>query len=117
LSIGSADEVGLHVVDSSLRIHQVLIVFTFDLDHPHHDAVDHVDRLTFLVAFTHIIIVACITFYRLILKIISIDCLFVVSDVAASPLLVELLFWVESYRDLEFFDYLHHFLLVHVFTF
>ena len=43
LSICSANEVRLHIVNTALRIHQVLIVFTFYLDHTHDNAVDHVD--------------------------------------------------------------------------
>jgi len=43
LSVGSSDEVGLHVVDAPLWVHQVLVVFTLDLNHPHNDSVDHVD--------------------------------------------------------------------------
>ena len=43
LRIGRANEVGLHVVDAPLRIHQVLVVLALDLDHAHHHTVDHVD--------------------------------------------------------------------------
>jgi hypothetical protein len=47
LCVSSADEVCLHVIDASLRIHQVLLVFALDLDHPHNYAINHIHRLTF----------------------------------------------------------------------
>ena len=47
LRVGGADEVGLHVVNSTTWIHQVLIIFPLDLNNLHHDSIDHVDRLTF----------------------------------------------------------------------
>ena len=45
LGISRAYEVCLHVVDSALRVHQVLLVLTFNLDHSHHNSVNHVDGL------------------------------------------------------------------------
>lgn len=41
--IGSANEVSLHVVDVTLRVHQILLVFPFDLDAAHHYVVLYVD--------------------------------------------------------------------------
>ena len=49
LSVGSADEVRLHVINAALRVHQVLIVLSFDLDHAHYNAVNHVHRLSLIV--------------------------------------------------------------------
>ena len=43
LGISRAYEVGLHVIDSALRVHQVLLVFPFNLDHSHNNAVNHVN--------------------------------------------------------------------------
>ena len=48
LSVCGTDEVGLHVVNSALRVHQVLVVLSFDLNHAHDNAIDHVDGLTFI---------------------------------------------------------------------
>ena len=42
-------ELGLHVVDFSLRVHQVLLLFALNLDHSHDDAVYHVHRLSFTI--------------------------------------------------------------------
>jgi hypothetical protein len=42
LGISRANEVCLHVINPALWIHQVLLVFTFDLNHPHHDTINHV---------------------------------------------------------------------------
>ena len=49
LSVCSANEVCLHIVNAALWIHQVLIVLTLYLDHAHDHAVDHVDRLAFVL--------------------------------------------------------------------
>lgn len=49
LCVRCADEVRLHVVDAALGVHEVLVILALDLDHAHHDAVDHVDRLAFVV--------------------------------------------------------------------
>ena len=43
LGVCSADKVRLHIIYTALRIHQVLIVLAFYLDHAHDHAVDHVD--------------------------------------------------------------------------
>ena len=43
------DKVGLHVVDATLGVHQVLILFTLDLDHAHDHPIDHVDGLALVV--------------------------------------------------------------------
>ena len=48
LSVCSADKVRLHIINTALRIHQVLIVLAFYLDHAHDHAVDHVDRFSFV---------------------------------------------------------------------
>ena len=49
LRVCGANEVCLHVIDTALWIHQVLIVLALDLDHAHDHAVDHVDRLAFVL--------------------------------------------------------------------
>ena len=66
LCVCSADEVGLHVINATLWVHQVLVVFSFDLNHAHDHTVDHVDRLT-LVFFTFSISISFISaiFYTL----------------------------------------------------
>lgn len=52
LGVGGADEVGLHVVDPALGIHEVLILLALNLDHAHDDAINHVNRLAlFVLAF------------------------------------------------------------------
>jgi hypothetical protein len=43
LGISRAYEVGLHVIDSALRVHQVLLIFPFNLNHSHDNAVNHVN--------------------------------------------------------------------------
>ena len=48
LRIGGANEVGLHIVDAPLWVHQVLVVLAFDLDHSHDDTIDHVNGLAFV---------------------------------------------------------------------
>ena len=48
LGVCSADKVRLHIIYTALRIHQVLIVLAFYLDHAHDHAVDHVDRFSFV---------------------------------------------------------------------
>ena len=49
LRICGADKRRLHVVNAALWVHQVLVIFPLDLDHPHHYSVDHVDRLAFII--------------------------------------------------------------------
>ena len=49
LSVCSANEVCLHIVNAALWIHQVLIVLALYLDHTHDYAVDHVDRFAFVL--------------------------------------------------------------------
>ena len=71
LSVCSADKVRLHVVNPTLRIHQVLSVFTFYLDHAHDHAVDHVDRFAiFFLAFAPFFIVfyALIVLFKVVLN-------------------------------------------------
>ena len=51
LCVRRSNEVGLHIVNSPLRVHQVLVLFSFNLDHAHDQTVDHVDRLTFFNVF------------------------------------------------------------------
>ena len=71
LSVCSADKVRLHIVYTALRIHQVLIVLTFYLDHAHDHAVDHVDRFTFVfLAFTSFFVVlnALIVLFKVVLN-------------------------------------------------
>ena len=46
MRICSADEVGLHVEDPSLRVHQVLLFFTLNVNHAHDNSINHVDGLT-----------------------------------------------------------------------
>ena len=71
LSVCSADKVRLHIVYTALRIHQILIVLTFYLDHAHDHAVDHVDRFTFVfLAFTTLFVVlnALIVLFKVVLN-------------------------------------------------
>ena len=42
LRVCSADEVGLQIVYLALWVHQILLVFSLDLDHFHDDAIYHV---------------------------------------------------------------------------
>lgn len=49
LGVCCANEISLHIIDASLRIHQVLIFFSFNLDHPHNDSINHIHRLAFVV--------------------------------------------------------------------
>jgi len=49
LGVRRANEISLHVIDASLRIHQVLIFFSFNLDHSHNDSINHIHRLAFVV--------------------------------------------------------------------
>lgn len=49
LSVGRSNEVGLHIVNPALGVHQVLLVFALNLDHPHNDAINHVNGLLLLV--------------------------------------------------------------------
>ena len=71
LSVCSADKVCLHIVYTALRIHQVLIVLTFYLNHAHDHAVDHVDRFTFVfLAFTtfFVILNTLIVLFKVVLN-------------------------------------------------
>ena len=71
LSVSSADKVRLHIIYTALRIHQVLIVLAFYLDHAHDHAVDHVDRFTFVFfAFTTFFVVlnALIVLFKVVLN-------------------------------------------------
>ena len=43
LGLRRANKVRLHVVNTALRVHQVLVLFTLDLDHSHDDAIYHVN--------------------------------------------------------------------------
>lgn len=58
LCIGRSDERRLHVINASLWVHKVLVIFAFDLNHPHHDSVDHVDRLALIVLAFSILVFA-----------------------------------------------------------
>lgn len=42
LGIRRANEVRLHIVDATIGVHQVLHLLALDLNHSHHDAIDHV---------------------------------------------------------------------------
>ena len=92
LSVGSSDEVCLHVVDPSLRIHQILLLLTFNLYHPHDNTIYHVDRLSFFITFSFFFsiftlildVVLLLINFAIIAKLIAISC----------PLLIELLLWV-----------------------
>ena len=71
LSVCSADKVRLHIVYTTLRIHQVLIVLTFYLDHAHDHTVNHVDRFSFVfLAFAPFFIVfnALIVLFKVVLN-------------------------------------------------
>jgi len=52
ISIGSANKVALHVIDVSVRVHQVLLVLPLDLDASHHHIVLNVDAFFLLLAFS-----------------------------------------------------------------
>ena len=43
LCICGADKVGLHVVDATIGVHEVLIVLPLNLDDLHNNAINHVD--------------------------------------------------------------------------
>lgn len=47
LGISCANEVSLHVVNTTLRVHQILLIFAFDLNHTHNNTINHVNRLSF----------------------------------------------------------------------
>ena len=49
LCVCCTNEVGLHVVDSSLGVHQILVILAFNLNHAHDNAIDHVDGLAFII--------------------------------------------------------------------
>ena len=70
LRVRCPNEVGLHVVDSALGVHQVLIVFAFDLDHAHDDAVDHVDGFTFVIVALTLVIHA-VALLLVVLRVVS----------------------------------------------
>ena len=56
LCVCCADKVGLHVVDAPLWVHQILIVFAFNLNHAHYYTVNHVDRLAlFLLTLSYLL--------------------------------------------------------------
>ena len=42
LRVCSANEVGLQIINLALWVHQVLLVFSLDLDHFHDDTIYHV---------------------------------------------------------------------------
>ena len=74
LSVCSADEICLHIVYTTLWIHQVLIVFSFYLDHAHDHAVDHVDRFTFVfLAFAPFLVIldALLILFKVVLNTLS----------------------------------------------
>lgn len=48
LCVRRADKVRLHVVNSPLWVHEVLIVLSFDLYHAHNYTVDHVNGLSLI---------------------------------------------------------------------
>ena len=49
LRVGSADEIGLHVVNPALWVHQILVVLALDLNHAHHHAIYHVYGLALVI--------------------------------------------------------------------
>ena len=54
--IGRAYKIGLHIVDAALRIHQVLTIFSLNLDQSHHDTVNHVHRIALFFTLLFVII-------------------------------------------------------------
>ena len=66
MCVGRADKVGLHVVNSALGVHQILILLSFDLNHSHDYAVNHVDGLTLVVLAFDTLLVVLYTFPILI---------------------------------------------------
>ena len=73
LSIRRANKVRLHVVNAALGVHQILILFTLDLYHAHHHAVDHVDRLTFIL-FTILIVLTNLILFTVLIVIFFSRC-------------------------------------------
>ena len=59
LGISSAYEVSLHVVDTPLGIHQILLILPFNLNHSHHNTVNHIDRLTFFFFLWSLLLSRC----------------------------------------------------------
>ena len=49
LRVCSADEICLHIVNSALWVHQVLVVLAFNLNHAHDHAVYHVYGLALVI--------------------------------------------------------------------
>ena len=49
LRVSSADEIGLHVVNPALWVHQILVVLALDLNHAHHHAIYHVYGLALVI--------------------------------------------------------------------
>ena len=68
LGISRAYEVCLHVVDSALRVHQVLLVLTFNLDHSHDYSVNHVDGFTLFFFLLTVYILLVVLLSELVLE-------------------------------------------------
>lgn len=49
LRIRRPNEVRLHVINPPLRVHQVLVILPLNLYHAHDHAINHVDRLSFII--------------------------------------------------------------------
>lgn len=49
MCVGCPNEASLHIVDFSGWVHQVLVVFAFNLDDAHYNSVDHVDGFALVV--------------------------------------------------------------------
>ena len=74
LSVCSANEICLHIVNTALWVHQVLIVLAFNLDHAHDHAVDHVDRFSFIfLAFAPFLVIldALLVLFKVVLNTLS----------------------------------------------
>ena len=121
LRVCRSNEVCCHVVDSPLGIHQVLIVLTFDLNHSHHNTVNHVDWFALFISFCIFYLILFFAFALLVLDVVMhfiLGFTFVneLLIVVSNPLLVELvevLLRVDSEWNLEILNDLNHFCLAH----
>ena len=94
LCVSCANEVGLHIVDASLWVHQILVILTFNLDHTHDYSVDHVDRFTLIfLAFGALLLVlhTILLVHPLLLVVLNFDILFKNAILNARAALIELL--------------------------
>ena len=72
LRVGSPYEVGLHVVYLAFRVHQVLLLFPFNLNHPHYHAINHVNGFAFVFRSLLVLINRGVVNLGIILSVVSI---------------------------------------------